>query len=181
MQRFPGRRASIALSLRLHCGSVRAHELDRGQNRLLDGQSRPPPQRADPGAIQQDKRPIPNPASFASGVCKLRMQPQMFANPADRVVHFAILVGAEIENVYLVARPIDCGKNGVNAILHVQVRFSLMPVAQYMEMVWGLGKLPVKIEHMSVRIALSQDRYEPEDVALQAEAFAVGLNQAFRG
>src|ERR1700679_1881450 len=107
MQRFPGRRASIALPLSFHCGGVRAHELDRGPNRLLDGQSRLPTQCADPRAIQQDKWAIPNPAAFASGVCKLRMQPQMFANPADGVVDFAIFVRTQIEDVYLAVRPIN--------------------------------------------------------------------------
>src|ERR1700691_1474236 len=181
MQRFPGRRASIALALRFHCGGVRADELDRGQNRLPDGQSRLPAPGADPRAIEQDKWAIPDPAAFASGVCKLRMQPQMFANPADGVVDFAIFVRAEIEDVYFAVRPINRKKNGVNAILHVQVRFSLTPVAQNVEMFGMLGKLPVKIEHVPVRVAFSQDRNEAENVALQSEAFTVGLNQALRG
>src|SRR5580704_15541610 len=42
------------------------------------------------------------------------------------------------------------------------------------------GELLVEIEHMPVRIALSQNRYETKNVALQSETFAVSLNQAFR-
>src|ERR1700722_14083901 len=181
MQRFPGRRASIALARRFHCGDVRADELDRGQNRLPDGQSRFPAQRANPRAIEQDKWAIPDPAAFASGVCKLRMQPQMFANPADGVVDFAIFVRAEIEDVYLAVRPLNRKKNGVNAILHVQVGCSLMPVPEHVATFGMLGNLPVKIENVSVLISFSQDRNKAENVALQSEAFTVGLNQALRG
>ena len=37
----------------------------------------------------------------------------------------------------------------------------------------------VEVEDVTVRVALAQDRHEAEDVALKAEAFAVGLDQPF--
>src|SRR5580700_5541054 len=44
-----------------------------------------------------------------------------------------------------------------------------------------LGKLPVEIEYMSVRVTLSQDRNESKNVTLHSKTFAIGLDQALRG
>src|ERR1022692_1072319 len=163
------------------CGvSGCAHILDRGQNRLLDGQSGPPTQGTNPRAVQQDKGTVPNPAPLASRVHELGIKTEMLTNPSDRVVDFAILVGTQIENVYLALRPVEGSKDRVDAILHIQIRFPLMAVAQHMQMFRMLGKLLVEIEHVTVRVTLSQNRDESKNVALYSEAFAIGLNQAFR-
>src|SRR5271170_178073 len=162
-------------------GSVRADVFDCGQHRLLYRQARTPAQRADTRAVEQDERTVPNPAPFAARIGKFRMKTEMLANPADGVVDLAILVGSEIEDVDFVFRPIDRGKNGVDAILHVQIRFPLMTVAQHMKMFRMFGKLPVKIKHVPVRVSLAQNRDEAKNVALHSKTFAVRLNQAFRG
>src|SRR5271163_3876389 len=104
----------------------------------------------------------------------------MLANPPDGVVHLAILVRPEIEDVHLVLGAVNGGKNRVDAILHVQIRLPLMPVAQDMKMIRMLGKLLVEIEHVPMRVALSQNRYEAKNVALQSKTFAISLNQALR-
>ena len=41
--------------------------------------------------------------------------------------------------------------------------------------------MAVEVEDMPVRVAFAEDGYEPEDVALEVEAFAVGLDQRFGG
>src|ERR1700691_245754 len=55
-----------------------------------------------------------------------------------------------------------------------------MAVPEHMEAFGVFGKLLIKIEHVPVRVTLSHDRYESKIVALQAKAFAIGLDQAFR-
>src|SRR5579863_8816371 len=164
------------------CGvsSICAYVLDRGQHRLLDGQSRPPPECANAGTIQQDKRAVADPPAFASRVRQLGMQSEMLANPPDGVIDLAVFVSPKIENVHLRIRPLNGDKNRIDAILHVQIRFALTAVAQHMEMIRMFDKLLVEIEHVPVRVTLSQNRYESKNVALHSEAFAVGLNQAFR-
>ena len=89
------------------------------QNRLLDAKSRPPPQSANPGAIEEDKRTIADPAAFASRIRELRIQPEMPANPTDGVIDFAILVRPKIEYVHFVVGAIEGRKNRVDAILNV--------------------------------------------------------------
>src|ERR1017187_3669649 len=108
------------------------------------------------------------------------MQTQMLTNPANRVVDLAVFVSPQIEDVYLTIRLPESGKNGIDAILHVQIRFALMAVAEHMKMFGVGGKLLVKIKHMPVRVALTKNRYESKDVSLHSEAFAIGLNQTFR-
>ena len=107
------------------------------------------------------------------------MQTEMLTNPGDRIVDLAIFVRPQIEDVHPTIRSVDGSKNSGDAILHIQIRFFLMAVAQHMKMFRMLGKLLVKIEHVPVRVALSQNRYEAKNEALHSEAFAVGLNQAF--
>src|SRR5579863_5810579 len=108
------------------------------------------------------------------------MKTEIFTNPANGVVHFAIFVCAQVEDVYFVLGAIQRGENRVNAILYVQIRFPLMTIAQDMEVIRMLRKLLPKIDDVPVRIALSQDRHKPENVALQTESFAIRLNQALR-
>src|ERR1700733_11517436 len=177
--RLPRRSTACSCS-RFPSKLIRAHVLDCGQHGLLNRQSRPPAQSADPRAVEQNKGAVANPAAFTSRIRKLGMQAEMLTNPADGVVHLAILVGSKIEDVHFGLRALDSGKNRVDAILHVQIRLPLMPIAQHMKMLRVLGKLLVEIEHVPVRVALSQDRYEAKNVALQSEAFAISLNQAFR-
>lgn len=98
---------------------MRADVFNCGQHGLLDGQSRTPAQGADARAIEQDEGTVANPAAFAARVRKFWMKTEVFTNPADGVVDLAILVGPEIEDVYFVFRPIDCGKNRIDAILHI--------------------------------------------------------------
>src|SRR5208282_877345 len=165
--------------LRLHSG-VGVHKFDRGQHCFLYSQPRPPTQSADARAVQQDKWTISHPAPLPARVSQLRMQTEMFTDPPNGVVNLAIFVRTKVEDVQLAIRFVDCSKNRVDAVLNVQVRFSLMAIAQHMKMFRMLGKLVIEIEYVSMRIAFPENRYKSKNVALHSEAFAVGLNQAFR-
>ena len=74
----------------------------------------------------------------------------MLANPADGVVDLAIFVGPKIEEVHFAVGLFEGGKNGVDAILHLQIRLPLTAVAQHTEVCRMLGKLLVKIKHVPV-------------------------------
>ena len=101
--------------------TVCAYVFDGRQNCLLDAQSGTPAQRADAGAVEQDKRTITHPSTLAAGICDFGMKVQMLANPADGVVDLAVIVGAEIKDVDLAMRLLEGNKNRVDAILYVQI------------------------------------------------------------
>src|SRR5581483_880349 len=72
-------------------------------------------------------------------------------------------------------------ENGVEAILHIKIAFALGAVAQNLQAIRMLQQLPIKIEDMSVSIALAENGDEAKDVALKAEAFAISLDEALAG
>src|SRR5271154_5503487 len=108
------------------------------------------------------------------------METEMFANLADRIVDLAIFIRAEVENIDFTIGAVKGDQNCVDAILHIQIRFSLMAVSQNVQMFGVLAELPPKIEYMPVRVTLTKNRYEAKNVTLHSKAFAVGLNQPFR-
>ena len=61
------------------------------------------------------------------------MQAEMLANPTDGIVDLTVFVRAQIEGVHLTIRLVDRGKNSIDTILDVQIRFLLMAVAQHMK------------------------------------------------
>ena len=77
-----------------------AHIFGGRQDCLANGELWPPAQRPDFGAVQQNKRAVANPTTFAASVCDLRMKAEIAANPADRVLDFAVLICAEIEDIH---------------------------------------------------------------------------------
>src|SRR5580692_8786704 len=104
--RLPRRSTACSCS-RFPSKLIRAHVLDRGQHGFLNCQSRLPAQRADARAVEQNKGTVANPAAFTAGIRKLGMQTEMLTNPADGVVHLAILVRPEIKDVHFGLRALD--------------------------------------------------------------------------
>ena len=87
----------------------------------------------------------------------------MFADPANRIVHFARLVGAEVKNVDLLRSFAGREEHRFDAIAHVQVRFSLMAVAEDIQNAGMLLELAIEIDDVAVRVARPQQRDETED------------------
>jgi hypothetical protein len=58
-----------------------------------------------------------------------------------------------------------------------EVRLALLAIAEDAAS-WGRPQAPREVEHVAVRVALAEDRDEPEDPALNAEALAVGADEA---
>src|ERR1700733_11490426 len=104
----------------------------------------------------------------------------MLAYPSNRVVDLAELIGSKIENIYFALGPVESCENSIDAILHIQIRLALMPIAQYVQMVRMFGKLLPEIKNMAMGIPLAQNRHKTENVALHTEAFAIRLNQPLR-
>ena len=73
----------------------------------------------------------------------------------------------------------DDVQDRIHAVLHVEIGFALLAVAEHAQVIGVLEKLPVKIEDMPVRVAFAEDRDEAEDVALEPEALAIRLNEIF--
>ena len=147
---------------------------------MLNRQARPPTQCTNSRTIEEYERTVTYPSALTPSIRQLRVQAKIFANPSDRVVYFAVFVGSKIEDVDFAIGTIECGENGVDTILDIQIGLPLMAIAQHVQMVGVLGKLPPKIEHVPVRVTLSKNRYESKNVGLHSETFAVGLNQSFR-
>ena len=68
-------------------------------------------------------------------------------------------------------------QDGVEAVVDVEVRLALPAVAEHAQARRIAPQAPVEIEDVAVRVALAENRDETEDAALEAEAFAVGLDQ----
>ena len=60
-------------------------------------QPRLPAQRPHVGAVEEDKRIVADPATFAAGELELGLYSQTLADPADGIDYFAILVGSKVE------------------------------------------------------------------------------------
>src|SRR5450755_3019312 len=156
---------------------VRDEVFERADNAVANRELRRPAEAADAAAVEEDERAVADPSSFPARVRELRRNAEMLADPADGVVHFAVLVGPEVEDVDLVGRAVDGDQHRVDAILDVHVRLLLPAVAEDAERCRIAAKTRVEVEHVAVRIALAEDRDEAEDEPLEAEAFAVRLDQ----
>ena len=73
-------------------------------------------------------------------------------------------------------RAFDDVQHRLEAIADVEIGFPLRAVAEDFQVVGMLAQLLVKIEDVAVRVAFAENRDEPENVALETEAFAVGVN-----
>src|SRR5690606_34823048 len=124
-------------------------------------------------------RVISDPSAFPTGINQLGRKSQLLGNPADGIVHFDTLVGAEVEDVHLVPRPFQGDKNRVDAILNIQIRFLLPPVTQHLQLSRIGPELAKKIENVAVRVAFPQNGYKAKDPSLEAEAFRVSGDEAF--
>src|ERR1043166_351600 len=132
--------------------------------------------------IQKNKRVVTDPTPVTSAVIEPQLQTQMRANPTDGVVDLAIFRRAQIVNGCAVQggfsglQPHDV-QHGVEAVVHVEVRLPLAPVAQYLEVIRMGEQLFKKVEHVPMRIALAENRNESENVTLKTITLAVGANQ----
>ena len=131
--------------------------------------------------VEQDERAVADPAALAARIGQLRADAEALRNPADRVVDAACFVGAEIEDMDLVVEDADREQHRVDAVVHVEIGFALLAVAEHVKLRRVVAQLLVEVEDVAVRVALAEDRDEAEDVGLESEALAVGLDHAFGG
>src|ERR1019366_4949165 len=146
---------------------------------IVDRNFRRPAQTSDLRAVEEDERTVTDPTALAAGVRQTRRDAETLRNPANGLIHFAILVGTKVVDVNAGHRILHRQKDRVDAVLNVEVGLALPAVAENTELGWIVAKAAVEIENVPVRVALAENRDEAEDVALEPVAFAVGLDQAF--
>src|SRR5262245_58988129 len=88
--------------------------------------------------IEEDERIVPHPATLTTGESQLRLQAEPCTNPADRILHLAVFIGAEIVDLHTMFRPAGRPgthhmEDGRDAIADVQIRFPLRTVAEHVE------------------------------------------------
>src|SRR5262249_12573121 len=108
-------------------------------------------------------------------------QAQILRDPGDRVVHFTVFRGAQVENG---ERPLNCldgFQDRVHTVLNIEIRLSLAPITQDAQVFRVFEELPVEIDDVAVRIALSKNGNEAKDESLHAEALAIGGDHPFGG
>src|SRR5258708_12070361 len=64
-------------------------------------------------------------------------------------------------------------------ILHIKIRFPLVPIPEHTKTRRILQQLSVEIEYVPVRVTLPENRNEPEDITLKTESLAVRLDHRF--
>src|SRR5262249_39811381 len=134
-----------------------------------------------PGGVEEDEWAVADPAAFSAGIAATGRKTQVGADPAQRIVHGAVFVSAEVVNVDGLVDRVNGEHHGGNAILDVEVRLALFAVAQDVDLVRIAEQLVEEVEDVSVRVMLAQDGDEAEDVTLEAKARAVGGDQPLAG
>src|SRR5438105_5913429 len=153
--------------------------IDSLENGFANTEVRFPAQRADLRAIKKNERTVANPSPVSAGIGNRGLQSEVLTDPPDRVIDLAILVGAQIEDVYAGVCLFDGQQHGIDAVVYVQIRFPLVTIPEYMQFVRMFEQLPVKIENVTVRVALAQDGNEAKNVRLHSESCAICLDQTF--
>src|SRR6185295_13367614 len=109
---------------------IRLEILQGSNHAFLNRKPRCPPKGAHLGTVEEYERTVANPTSLAARIIECRLDPEMIADPSNRLPDLAILIRAQIEDGYLLRRFFDRKQNRVNAVLDVQVRLALLPVPQ---------------------------------------------------
>ena len=149
---------------------------------LADGQLRLPAERANASRVEKDEWVVADPAALAAGSRSARADSRDGGDPADRIIDLDCTSSVpRLKILTLSLRLVDRKKHRIDAVLHVHVGFALRAVAKHVQR-RRVGSEPLEeIEDMAMGVALAEHRDEAEDVALEAEALAIGLDQAFAG
>src|SRR5687767_1358382 len=105
--------------------------LERADDARANREPGPPADGANLRGIEEDERIVADPAALAARVVDGRRGPKVPGDPANRLVDVAVLVGAEIVDVDLVAGAFDRHQDRVDAVLNVQIGLALPAVAQH--------------------------------------------------
>src|SRR4051794_38855945 len=160
-RRVPERLARVATAI--HASAPLEHplllvqEFDGAFDRLTDGEAGLPAQSPELRAVEKNEGTVADPAALSASINELGRHFHVRANPSDGIVHRAVLVGAEVvHDAFFRGRP-DDREHGVHAVLHVEVRFSLLAIAEHVEPIGMSPKLSIEIEDVSVRIPLAEN------------------------
>src|SRR4029453_12602124 len=117
-----------------------------------------PAERVDAGGIEEDERVVTDPAARTAGVVEPGIEAEIRRDPVDRVVHLAILVGAQVEHVHPCRWPMDHGvEYCIHAVPHVKVRLALATVPEHAQPRRIRTQLLIEVKHVTMGIALAED------------------------
>ena len=75
----------------------------------------------------------------------------MCTNPTERVIHLAVLVGAQVEDIHRLRSPSSMTRqHRVDAVLNVEIRFALLPLPSTSIWCGIVREFAVEVEHMAV-------------------------------
>src|SRR5215208_4301101 len=117
---------------------------------LLNGKFWCPAQCTDLGCIEKNERVVANPSTMTTRVNTLWLQPQVSADPTNRVIDLAILIGPKIIDIDLFLCLLNDKKDSIDTILHVEIRFALVSISQDVKFIRVLEQLFVKVKNMPV-------------------------------
>ena len=103
----------------------------------------------------------------------------MAGDPADRIIDLTVFVDTQVENVDSGRCMSNSQEDGIDAVLHIQIGFALLTIAQHLQFFRMVAQLFVEVKDMPVRVAFAENRDEPEKITLETEALAVSGDQAF--
>src|SRR5262245_29398453 len=86
---------------------VRTQVVERANHRVADAQLLTPTERLQLRGVEEDEGTVADPPAGAAGVVPLWGQTKPFGDPAERVVHFAVFIRAEVHHVHRVGRLLD--------------------------------------------------------------------------
>src|SRR5690348_15523759 len=169
----------LANATRLQEPGVIFQEFDGTLDSLADAQLRAPAQGANAAAVEEDERAVADPAPLAAGVGQVRLNTQVFADPADGVVDLAVFVRPQIEDIYFIGSLLNRQQHGVDAVLHIQIGLLLLAVSEHVEGIGMFEQLLVEVEDVPVRIPLAEDGHKAKYIGADVKSFGIGLNEAF--
>src|SRR5208282_4049095 len=126
-------------------------------DRFADAQFRPPADSANAARVEKDEWNIADPTAVATRIGEARIKTEPACNPTGGILHLAIFVRAEIEDVDLGVGALDRRQHGLNAIGNVKIGFTLQPVAEDVQGGRILREFLHKIEYVTVGVALSEN------------------------
>src|SRR6202022_4787591 len=115
------------------------------------------------------------------GIFQPGFQLQALANPADRLIDFAIFILAEIEDIATIGGPFDRNHDRVDTVLNVEIGFALLAIAKHFELRRIRQQLLIEIKHVAGGVALAEHREEAEAEALKAEPLQQHENKPWGG
>ena len=141
---------------------VRLQPLERAGDALFNRQLGTPAGGADFLGIEEDERIVAHSALVAAGVFELGLEVERRADETDGVFDLHVFVAAEVVNFHAMFRfERSAGVHDVEDCTHtvadMEITFALGAVAEDAQMIRVIEELFVKVEHVAVGVAFTEN------------------------